>query len=63
MKRKEYYNLINKELATYNINGVGFLSYISDYDRQKICKSFYDRFINPIEAIEVLRTQMRADHE
>ena len=63
MKRKDYYNLINKELSRFNINGESLLSFISDYDREKICKGFYDRFINPIEAIEVLRTQFSNTHE
>jgi hypothetical protein len=55
MKRKDYYNILNKELAASTINGDGLLSIISDYERETLLKSLYNRFLDPADAIQVLR--------
>lgn len=55
MKRKDYFDIINKELALSTINGESMISVYSEYERERLLKSLYNRFLDPADAIQTLR--------
>lgn len=55
MKAKEFKAAICRELAVTTINKEPLFSLISEYERETLIKSFYNRFDTVEEALIVIR--------